>query len=638
MWKEYLNNGVGLSDFINSLQSDMSDGYIDDDSLKNIFIKAKVRIEKNILESDLTIDRTVKVPIPTDDNLSLEHISLPKGTIVTHELYSMSSGDKGTSVTSNGYLSDIAYIEKQDYSKESGDINDTIERIIYQSFNVGKWSGKLNSETTILSRIFIGEPTLLFLPNSEKERIAEILVKDDTFAQAVDEYKKMITYSNDFSENLLDDLISMLGTIGVEQLNQTQVSKSSSILSSKILKSKSINKYEKTLPNSENKDDIFQAFNGMWFDYDKSLDNLKVYSKTSLWYGLQSQENYGKGFWDDLGTTSLISPKMGFVTGEDLQIIKNSELPISGAVVNSIGLTDINNNLVNGKSSEVILYRNNPDSWSDLPQIMNTMSVVQIVFETAVGAGNIFKPKKVTEAVVKLKNMIPNPKTVKFVWAVLKASVSLNNLTCELSNKQSGISCDETGHISELLNTFEGMVSISGGSPSDTWNEEQYARDVLELMNGVVTFPIKRGENISAYTLDNAPAILITNLVVMPLAKASNINISTSDAYIFSKTLLSKGSVNESKFNKILVMLGKSYKDNPKVFEDLLLGIQGFNAIADLILSTEKLRKDIAKMETMEIVNLVVDKILVNTADNILSSTADKSFKRLLPLLKYFRI
>ena len=484
LWRNALANGLGLSDMIGSLQSDLSDGYIDDESLKKIFTSAKFRVEKSVTESDFIIDKTVKTPIEKDDNVSLEYLTLPKDTIVTREIYSLSKGEKGTNVTSKGYLSDIAYVETQDYSKVSGDANDSIERVIYQSFNIGKWRGKLNSETTILSKVFMAEPTLLFLPNSEKERVSDIIVKKSSFKQAKEEYKKIIDFSLDMNEEVFNNLVTSLSNIGRDSLNNNQINYSSKILNYKYNKNYGNNtslKMQKQFHKLVKKGEPYKVFDGMLIGSDEKGEGLKAYSRSSWWYGIQSLKNYENNEkWDSV---SLISPKVGFITKEDLNIVKST--PLHGSVESAVELDQIDaDKLSNNESIDLVMFRNNPNTFLDAPQVMNIVNIGEIVVKVAVG--NLMpklKPKKIKGILGSVLNGFSILKKYEYQAKIVFSLFDMGETIGELTCGDKDASCKRKwNNVNKLTSSIEAIYSFDTKTRD---NEEEIEKNFPKIVKNL---------------------------------------------------------------------------------------------------------------------------------------------------------
>jgi len=211
---------------------------------------------KSITIGNYTIDEIV-APIEAQTQNFSGKLALPEGTKLKRSLYSMETGEVSDNVTSQGVLSDVAYVEVQDFSEITGIKNDIVQRTIYQSFNVGKWKNILNTETSLLTKIFISNPVLIFLTDAEKEQIANFLLSNDEFSQAKVEYEKIISESIEQNPELLDELVIRLGELSQNQFNSEQIIRSGGVLRSKI----------RQLRQRVTKKSTFQAFNGMDLGY-----------------------------------------------------------------------------------------------------------------------------------------------------------------------------------------------------------------------------------------------------------------------------------------------------------------------------------------------------------------------------------
>ena len=656
-WRQALANGAALADWMQAIRADLTDGYLDTIPTPAVFVQAATRPSTPVTESNYTIDKNLVIPVDQAGQTSpLDTLSLPEGTVVTRSLFSLNTGEQGNTITSKDYLSDIAYVETQDFSIITGEADNTVQRIVYQSFNVGKWKGKLDAETTILSRVFMAEPTLLLLPNPEKERVAGILTAQDAFAQAVDLYKKEITGSVDQSQTLLDDLIANLGQTGVEQLDNAQVASSRGTLQAKINAeipastaaipqvaarvASSAATTPQTAAKAATSSDPFKVFQGMWLDYDKTLDKLNVYSKSSLWYGLQSKTNYSKGFWSDLANTSLIEPKVGFITTDDFKLVKSANSPAWGAVSTDVDLTDIDKSLDSDSSIQAILYRNNPDQWVDLPSLMNGISVAQVLIETAIGVKKAFTPDKVIPGLKKLKSWMPDKKKVKLVWGVLTGTVAMMNLQCNFSeSKDKDPLCTRGENIAQLLKQVEDLFSVGGNEAPDIKTEAEYRKDVGLMVKALVSIAISNlnggnaSDQINDQFLDKFPALFLAHFAIMPMAEAAKVDdLDHVKAYALARALLGKGRENKASAGKRILEILNSAVKNGYDGEKLLFVVDAAKSSLDVITSGKKLVDDVSKMNVGEIMQLLIsEKLIMDSVDNITSNVALSLFRNVTP-------
>ena len=624
LWRNALANGLGLEDIIQSIQSDISDGYLDSVYLKKIFVKAKERVDTTVTESDYSINKDVEITVDDGNSIDLEHLALPQNTVVTHQMYSMRNNRKGTSVLTQGYLSDIAYIETQHYSNKTGKDN-SITRIIYQSFNIGKWSDKLNTETTILSRVYISEPALLFLPNLEKERIADILVKNNSFIQAIDEYNKIITYSVDSSKSVFDDLIISLGSIGKGELESSQILTTNSILTSKL--NKIVSKKSSIFESIATDKEPFQVFDGMWLGYDKTSEKLKTYSRSSLWYGLQSEKNFNNSdFLKSWSSTSLISPKVGLVSKNDLTYVKDEVK--SGATSTDVDLNNIEKNL---HETIAILYRNNPNSYVDAPQIMNTISLIQVLLETGGVPGGVlskaFDVSDVSTSINKIyakANQIQTKyqDTGKIIFAMADIGVMIYELTCTNTDLECKVGMQNSKKILddiERLFTFStGTSDVDNGISKDNYNK--IASEVLKHLklseNGIAIS--------SDLNLNILKPILLAKLVIQPASKVAGMAKTDFESYQIARNLFTDKKVEAKKrFMEIWTKAVKKGFSRKKALGSIKLIEEGLKSISSLKNIKDNLSKISIQDISIEIMKSLLEEgssIAINQLYNIAKS------------------
>ncbi len=639
-WQQILNNGMPLLDWIQILQADISDGYLDTPFEPKIFHQASERPVLLVDESDYEIDKSLPTYVDQlDEDLPIEFISLPEGTVVTRQLYSMHTEEGGSSVTSKDYLSDIAYIEIQDFSAITGNADDTIQRTIYQGFNVGQWKDKLNVETTVLIRTFLSEPILIFLPNAEKERVAEILIRQDEFVQAVQEYEKIITQSVEKNDELFNELIMTLGETGNAQLETTQINTSSAVLTAKIRNIAQPQALVRTPKSIVSKNTApYKVFSGMSLSYEMASNKLSAHSRSSLWYGIQSEQNFadaGLGAWS---TTSMLSPKVGFVTKDD--IIFKSNCP-GGAVCSSFDLEAIDNSLNNGNAVNTVLFRNNPNSWVDVPQVMNTLSVAQVLLETIGASSRMLehiKPNKVSITIQEMVQRVANFKEeykdlAKTTIAALDVSLILLELICEEHDSDCSTNLQNIQKLTAEMGALFG--SFDAGATPDNISEEQYlrkAKEVKRLFYYAIT-----GKKFISDSLSLLQPILLAELVIRPVSKASGVEMKGAEAYILSRSLFTKNDTKKGvkAKQKFLQIWSKAVQKGFKP-KKLLISISAFDSTVKQMLSFNNLINKLSKISGKELI-LEITRTAAEKANVIAVDVLLTAVKNLTPA-KYLDI
>ncbi len=113
------------------------------------------------------INRTVEVIKfeEVSQKFTLSETNLPdelKGKLELYGTIEDSNGENGTAES----LTDVVAHKKLIYKDIDG--NDAEKSIIvYRSFNIGEWKGKINEETTLLARMFIN-PNLIEISDTKK--------------------------------------------------------------------------------------------------------------------------------------------------------------------------------------------------------------------------------------------------------------------------------------------------------------------------------------------------------------------------------------------------------------------------------------------------------------------------------------
>ena len=646
-WRQALANGAALADWMQAIRADLTDGYLDTIPTPAVFVQAATRPSTPVTESNYTIDKNLVIPVDQAGQTSpLDTLSLPEGTVVTRSLFSLNTGEQGNTITSKDYLSDIAYVETQDFSIITGEADNTVQRIVYQSFNVGKWKGKLDAETTILSRVFMAEPTLLLLPNPEKERVAGILTAQDAFAQAVDLYKKEITGSVDQSQTLLDDLIANLGQTGVEQLDNAQVASSRGTLQAKINAeipastaaipqvaarvASSAATTPQTAAKAATSSDPFKVFQGMWLGYEKDSDQLISYSRSSLWYGIQSDDNFKYAeFWNDIGTTHLLTPKVGLVSAEDVNVFtlfSDDNTPY-GTVKSEVDLPSIDSAFANDTQKTVTVFRNNPDRGLDAPDIMNTISWVKIIIKTAGIMPESFLKKlsdgKYVKGIVKGLKAASNLNEkygdeVMSALALAEVAALVYEETCGDNDDECKEKANLINNNIKIINDFADLIGLGKSEqPTSEIDEETYRHVVIAALSALrpitgAELKSKRSKTILTNRARLKP-ILLAELVIRPSAKFAGIEMKPVEAYNMARSLFTKDIKARKDFRKLWSEAEKKGFKN----KEALVYISFLKNSMSWVKTVSDLIKDPSKVSASDITQKVIEVTLSESKDLI---------------------
>ncbi|MFP4487353.1 MAG: IPT/TIG domain-containing protein, partial [Campylobacterales bacterium] len=378
LFKQFIGSrGENIASFVKAMREDGYDGYLDDDDFKNAFKNGKTRVAQSV---PVTIDVTELESFASDTSEESSD-DTPVQTTREYKLVSFSSdssadigGSTSTSISSSGYLSDIAVIESSSTSYEDG--SDSIEEssIKYLSFNIGEWKGKLNAETTTLSKLFMTTPELLFLPADEQQRLANIAAKDVEFDSAVAKYQESLNPSNTEASDEFQAKIASISDRLTSEISDSQMMSITANMANKIEeKSNSLNISTRALSplasSSSTKYDLIPA----WFrsiTATTDSNSIKIKNNTSLYYALDMRdelENYS--WWESFSMPESVDPS------------KESAISVE-------------------KEKAYRLYRNNENYYFDKPQALNTVATTAVILEAAAGVGKSFN-KALKEAVKK---------------------------------------------------------------------------------------------------------------------------------------------------------------------------------------------------------------------------------------------
>jgi hypothetical protein len=132
------------------------------------------------------VNRTIKV-IKFEDvgqKITLDEANLPDELKGKLELYGIIEDSNGKSGTAGGLIDVVAH-KKITYNDIDGN-KVTKPVIVYRSFNIGEWEGKINEETTLLARMFIN-PNLIEIPENKKIEYIQFIKTEYS-----DEYKEAL--------------------------------------------------------------------------------------------------------------------------------------------------------------------------------------------------------------------------------------------------------------------------------------------------------------------------------------------------------------------------------------------------------------------------------------------------------------
>ncbi|OQW91176.1 MAG: hypothetical protein BWK78_05335, partial [Thiotrichaceae bacterium IS1] len=383
---------------LDSLSSDMVDGYIDEPANYPFLLAIKPRTS---VTETVAIDQA-----KLQQQLSGAHLAMP-GTlkVVSFANEGESQVDNGQSMVSHeNYLSGYAAVAE--YPTGDPEAPVSVE-ILYYGFNLGKWKGQLNAETTTLYQVFLQQPELIFLPPSEQQRIAENMANADEFKQAVELYEAELLFSEEADPTLRSILIATLAEEALAQIS-SQVPGTRGVLQTRILAAQQENGQRSSVRSAEvnkvelpaNGQQMFTIFDGMRV-LPRVIDEVNVlefYSNSALWYALYDNQKYHNipekpeepiQWYHHALDPSLITPKAGWI---DFQTVGDS---LSGASLDSnamrtrmpVANVDINLTDSSKKAADLVIFRNNPDSYVDAPQLMNTMTLVSVSLKALTGFG-----------------------------------------------------------------------------------------------------------------------------------------------------------------------------------------------------------------------------------------------------------
>ncbi len=181
-----LAKNEGFAVVIGGLVNDLVDGYIDEENNQKLFSSYLARVE---------------LPLPSE----VELVKDEEGKDVTLTVHGANGTDH-----SKGFLIDVVA------TKKSTVVNDDAKEVeedqtVFLGLNLGEYKGKLNSETTVLAKLFMSDMGLALLPNDAKESLIQQLKTENSelYTQTIDLYK-FVVKEGTFYEPLFDEKFDLL--------------------------------------------------------------------------------------------------------------------------------------------------------------------------------------------------------------------------------------------------------------------------------------------------------------------------------------------------------------------------------------------------------------------------------------------
>lgn len=383
---------------------------------------------------------------------------------ITRQLASLYGGESGDRIPERGYLTDVVWSETVTYPTQSEQALPRVqERIVYYSFNIGRWKRRLNSETSVLLRAFISQPLLAFLADDDKVEIAERLAASPLFKQAVALHKAQVQQADGRAE-LLTDLIKALGENGVEHITEKQRQTSGQALRTAVARQAVQAPLAATTPTDLTLADgsaVHSVFDGLTVT-GAANEQLDFNSYSALYYGVQPLWAFKKtdgGFWDNVNrhfnAVPLIEPVSGWL---DKDVIKDfvetsgQDTAFSNSKPTKLDLAAISPDLNTvRKPVNVALFRNNPYVLFDAPQTMNIMTGLAVITKVVGQSLAVFKPKLATDLMENLKKQLKKTEAFR-AWFALSYSVvnTGQQLICALAEQKDGICGDALQKLEKL--------------------------------------------------------------------------------------------------------------------------------------------------------------------------------------------
>lgn len=266
--------------------------------------------EENEVDGCLKLEEATNNFNFTDTNFSSEDLS-------NLEIEGTSEDSNGNVGTLNKVTDVIASQEITTYDLEG--IQKTEKEIIFRSFNIGEWKGKINETTTLLARIFM-DSILMNLEEEEQINITKAILKSNNFKIALLNQKLYIQNKKVFEAIYIQSIL--------------ELTKEANSYVSENLKQKLIQKQNKIFMKSNTDIDNIGGSIRLKYDNDTNTFNFRNYH--NIYMGLRAYEKDKD--YDFLNTLedNMINPIGGGLIGTGLsKSIEYLNLDMLGSPANT---------------------------------------------------------------------------------------------------------------------------------------------------------------------------------------------------------------------------------------------------------------------------------------------------------------
>lgn len=297
VFRELVKN-EGFAVVVGGLVNDLVDGYIDDENNQKLFNSYLVRVE---------------LPLPS----KIETVKDENGKDVTLTVHGADGADY-----SKGFLIDTVATQKSTVvNDDAQEVKD--DETVFLGLNLGEYKGKLNSETTVLAKLFMSDMGLTLLPNDAKESLIHQLKTENSklYKEVIDRYK-FVLENGVFYEPLFDEKFNLL--VGKAQVILSKTTKKDSKLTK--IQSKQTSLRKKVLLYSSYKENRqvnnYYAKEGhvektlspyLNIDYDDQNHSFSIKNRLPIFFGIrETKDSYATA---DNWAIPLIQPAQGGAIG-----------------------------------------------------------------------------------------------------------------------------------------------------------------------------------------------------------------------------------------------------------------------------------------------------------------------------------
>jgi len=270
------------------------------------------------------VENTLIIPLSPDvSDYQITDTSLSEQEKLELKIEAISEDNDGNKITTDA-MSDVIATKEVSYIDYDGR-QKKIDNIIFRSFNISSWKGRLDKETTLLARLFI-DFELNGLSKTEKEQLAYRLLSEIDDIEYIYEIQRLYSQNSNLFETMYFDKIKILQNKIKSYLSDKQ-KKSMALAKEKILSGLN----NENLKSRKASNDILNLSNGIQVKNNSNNQKFIFANYFNMYYGVRAyningvNQDYDYPFLD--GEVNIVEPVKGGAAGGLYDLIVNNLFP-----------------------------------------------------------------------------------------------------------------------------------------------------------------------------------------------------------------------------------------------------------------------------------------------------------------------